>query len=125
MKVKIKNYILKINAVYICLKRKDTPISAKIFAFLTIAYALSPIDIIPDFIPVIGYLDDLVIVPLLLIATIKLLPKEIYAESLIEAEAVGMIMPKKKRWAGIFIISCNTMLLLIIFIVALKILKLF
>ena len=46
------------------MKRKDTPIVAKIFAGITVAYALSPIDVVPDFIPVLGYLDDLIILPL-------------------------------------------------------------
>lgn len=47
-------------------------------AFLTIAYALSPIDLIPDFIPVLGYLDDVIILPALIALTIKLLPKDIF-----------------------------------------------
>lgn len=65
-----------IPAVYLALKDKETPWPAKIFAALTIAYALSPIDLIPDFIPVIGYLDDLLILPLLVAATIKFIPAE-------------------------------------------------
>ena len=44
------------------MKRKDTPIVAKIFAGITVGYALSPIDVVPDFIPVLGYLDDLITV---------------------------------------------------------------
>ena len=48
-----------IPAVFLSLKSKDTPLIAKILAVITIAYALSPIDLIPDFIPVIGYLDDI------------------------------------------------------------------
>lgn len=57
---------LKIKAVYLAYKHKDTPIVAKIFAGITVGYALSPIDLIPDFIPILGYLDDLIILPLLI-----------------------------------------------------------
>ena len=50
-----------IPAVFLALKAKETPALAKIMAFLTVAYALSPIDLVPDFIPVLGYLDDVLI----------------------------------------------------------------
>lgn len=63
--------------IFIALKKKKTPKIAKIVAGLTIAYALSPIDLIPDFIPFLGYLDDLIILPALIILTIKLIPIEI------------------------------------------------
>jgi len=56
------------------MKRRDTPLLAKIFALITIAYALSPIDFVPDFIPILGYLDDIIILPLLVTITIKLIP---------------------------------------------------
>lgn len=45
------------------MKRRDTPLLAKIFALITIVYALSPIDFVPDFIPILGYLDDIIILP--------------------------------------------------------------
>ncbi len=49
-------------------------------AALTVAYALSPIDLIPDFIPVLGYLDDLVILPLLVALTVKCIPRDVFAQ---------------------------------------------
>ncbi len=55
-------------------EKKETPLAAKIIAGITIAYALSPIDLVPDFIPVLGYIDDLVILPLLSALAIKLIP---------------------------------------------------
>lgn len=70
----------KINAVYLAYKDKNTPIIAKIFAALTVGYTLSPIDLIPDFIPILGYLDDLIILPLLIYISIKLIPEEIMKE---------------------------------------------
>jgi uncharacterized membrane protein YkvA (DUF1232 family) len=51
-------------AVYYACRDPRMPLYAKVIAFCVIAYALSPVDIIPDFIPVIGYLDDLLIIPL-------------------------------------------------------------
>lgn len=53
-----KKLKLKINVVYLAYKNENTPIIAKVFAGLTVGYALSPIDLIPDFIPIFGYLDD-------------------------------------------------------------------
>lgn len=70
-----------IPAVFIALKDKDTPLPAKILAAITVAYALSPIDLIPDFIPVLGYLDDLIILPALVALMVKCIPKEIWQRS--------------------------------------------
>ncbi len=58
-----------------------TPKIAKILLWITIGYALSPIDLIPDFIPIIGYLDDLIILPALLYLAIKSIPKDVYLEN--------------------------------------------
>lgn len=86
-----------IPAVFLALKAKETPIFAKILAFLTVAYALSPIDLVPDFIPVLGYLDDVIILPALVALTVKLIPKEIFDRYRQEAE--GMWQDgKPKKW---------------------------
>ena len=58
-----------------------TPIVTKILLWIAIGYALSPIDLIPDFIPVIGYLDDIIILPTLLYIAIKSVPKDVYVEN--------------------------------------------
>jgi uncharacterized membrane protein YkvA (DUF1232 family) len=73
-----KKYIELCKLLY---KDPRTPKSAKILLWITISYALSPIDLIPDFIPVIGYLDDLIILPALLYIVIKLIPKDVYTEN--------------------------------------------
>jgi len=65
-----------IPAVFMALKDKETPVLAKIFAGITVVYALSPIDLIPDFIPVLGYLDDVIILPVLIAITVKMIPKD-------------------------------------------------
>jgi uncharacterized membrane protein YkvA (DUF1232 family) len=56
------------------------PAAAKILAGMAVAYALSPVDLIPDFIPVLGQLDDLVIVPLMLWLAIRLVPADVWAD---------------------------------------------
>lgn len=71
IKEQTKQLKVDIPAVFLCLKGKDAPLIAKILAGITTAYALSPIDFIPDFIPVLGYLDDIIILPFLIALTIK------------------------------------------------------
>ena len=77
LKERAKKLKTDIPAIFFALKDKETPLLAKIFAGITVAYALSPIDFIPDFIPVLGYLDDLILLPLLVALTIKFIPKDV------------------------------------------------
>jgi uncharacterized membrane protein YkvA (DUF1232 family) len=67
-------------ALYLAYKHPETPWCAKVFAGLVIAYAFSPIDLIPDFIPVLGYLDDLILVPLGIAVAIRLIPAAVLKE---------------------------------------------
>jgi uncharacterized membrane protein YkvA (DUF1232 family) len=64
----------------------DTPWHAKALGAFVVAYALSPIDLIPDFIPVLGYLDDVILLPVLIWLTVRLLPPHVLAESRQKAE---------------------------------------
>ena len=97
LKERAKKLKQDIPTVFLCLKDKETPVIAKIIAGLTVAYALSPIDLIPDFIPVLGYLDDLVILPVLVALTLKCIPKEIFQRC--REEAAGMWADgKPKKW---------------------------
>lgn len=77
LKERAKKLKIDIPAIFLAIKDKDTPIIAKIFAGCTVAYALSPIDFIPDFIPVLGYLDDVILLPALVGLTIRLIPKDV------------------------------------------------
>ncbi|MGB9927240.1 MAG: YkvA family protein [Methanosarcina sp.] len=61
-----------------------TPKISKILLWIAIGYALSPIDLIPDFIPVIGYLDDIVILPILLYIAMRSVPKDVYIENYVK-----------------------------------------
>jgi uncharacterized membrane protein YkvA (DUF1232 family) len=75
--------------VYFAARDSNTPMAVRVLALAVAAYALSPVDLIPDFIPVLGYLDDLVLVPLGILLIIKLLPPEVLATSRTKAEAVA------------------------------------
>lgn len=81
MKERAKKLKEDIPTVFLALKDKNTPVLAKVVAGITIGYALSPIDLIPDFIPVLGYLDDVILLPALIALTIKLIPKEIWEQN--------------------------------------------
>jgi len=67
-------------AVYLAARDPRTPWGVRVLAMAVAAYALSPIDLIPDFIPVLGYLDDLLIVPLGILLVVRLIPPELLAE---------------------------------------------
>ena len=72
--------------LWFCRSHPDTPLLAKISAALVVAYAFSPIDLIPDFIPVIGYLDDLIIVPAGIYLALRLIPDDVIAASRTKAD---------------------------------------
>ena len=72
--------------VYFAARDPRTPFLVRIIALLIAAYALSPIDLIPDFIPVIGYLDDIILIPLGLALVVKLTPDQVIEDSKIRAE---------------------------------------
>jgi len=73
-------------ALWLAARDRRTPWYAKALALALAAYALSPIDLIPDFVPVLGYLDDAVIVPLGILLTVMLIPGDLMAEFRAEAE---------------------------------------
>lgn len=73
-------------ALYVASKNKNVSFLAKMFIFFVVAYALSPIDLIPDFIPIIGYLDDLILLPIGIWVAIKLIPNKIWLECKKNAE---------------------------------------
>ena len=106
-----------IPALFLSLKDQDTPLVAKIFAGLTVAYALSPIDLIPDFIPVLGYLDDLIILPALVALTLRFIPKEIFEKNRELAKNIWADGTPKKWYYAIPIIVIWLLLIGIIFMI--------
>lgn len=97
LKERAKKLKTDIPAIFLALKEKDTPVIAKIFAGITVAYALSPIDLIPDFIPVLGYLDDVILLPALVALTVRFIPKDILERSRRLSEGLWE-NGKPKKW---------------------------
>jgi uncharacterized membrane protein YkvA (DUF1232 family) len=93
------------------------PLVAKIAIIITVGYALSPIDIIPDFIPVLGYFDDLILLPLLIYISLKLIPKPIMAECKEQSKKLWK-NGKPKQWY--YAIPIILIYMLIITIIACK-----
>jgi uncharacterized membrane protein YkvA (DUF1232 family) len=81
----------EIHALYLAAQDPRTPWYAKVLVSFVAAYALSPIDLIPDFIPVIGYLDDLIILPLGIFLAVRLVPAEVLAECRVRAAGAGSL----------------------------------
>lgn len=97
LKERAKKLKTDIPAIFLALKDKETPIVAKIFAGITVAYALSPVDLVPDFIPVLGYLDDVILLPMLVALTIKFIPEDVLERNRKQSE--GMWKDgKPKKW---------------------------
>lgn len=97
LKERAKKLKKDIPAVFIALKKKETPILAKLLAGLTVVYALSPIDLIPDFIPVLRYLDDILLLPALVALTIRAIPSDIFETCRQEAEGLWAD-GKPRKW---------------------------
>mgnify|MGYP001178303181 FL=1 len=114
LKERAKKLKMDIPAVFLALKKKETPVYAKILAGVTILYALSPIDLIPDFIPVLGYIDDLIVLPALIALTIKLIPKEIFVQCRVDSEGLWQ-NGKPKKWY--FALPIVIVWLLILFLI--------
>ena len=115
LKERAKKLKTDIPAVFLALKKKETPVLAKICAGATILYALSPIDLVPDFIPVLGYLDDVIILPALVALTVKLIPHELFEQCRSESEGLWQD-GKPKKW--VYALPIAAIWLLILFLVA-------
>ena len=106
---KIKEWakILKhdVLTLWFALKNPETPRLAKLIAFVAVTYALSPIDLIPDFIPILGYLDDFILIPIFVWISLKIIPHSVVYESRLKAKEWLMVNDKKpKSYVGLFII---------------------
>ncbi len=121
--IKNKAHKLKkeVKILYLAYKRPDTPWYAKLLSIIVVGYALSPIDLIPDFVPVLGYLDDLLLIPLGVLLVIKLIPKNIIDECRANAEDT-ISEGKPKGWiaAGIIILIWAAIIGLIIYKLAFR-----
>ncbi len=100
-----KQLKLEVYALYIAYKDERTPWYAKVFAALVVGYAFSPIDLIPDPIPIVGYLDDLVLIPLGAYLAVKMIPPQVMADSRQKAgDVIAQGKPVNKLAAAIIVI---------------------
>ena len=114
---KLKSWarLLKQNIVmlWFATKHPQTPCLPKAICIFIVAYALSPIDLIPDFIPILGYVDDLILLPMLIWIAIRLIPNSIIQESRIQADTWLLNKQSKpKSYLGLFIVIVVWLLLL-------------
>lgn len=95
----------KLILLHLASKHTETPWYVKLIILLILAYALSPIDLIPDFIPIIGYLDDLILLPLGIYVAFKLIPENIIKEC--HSKAKDYKWNRKNNWiiGGIIVIA--------------------
>ena len=80
--------------LYLASSDSGTPGVAKLIAILTVGYALSPIDLIPDFIPIVGYLDDLLLLPAGIWLAIRLIPVLVWEECIARTKSEAFILPQ-------------------------------
>ena len=90
--------------LYLACRHPLVPWYAKILALLVVGYALSPIDLIPDFIPVIGYLDDLILIPLGLMLVIRMIPEDVLAECRQKSEEIVGRVTRAGKIAAVVIV---------------------
>ncbi len=105
-KLKKETYV-----IYLACKDSRVPWYARALAAIIVAYALSPIDLIPDVIPIIGYLDDLILVPLGIILVLRMIPPAVLAECRLQAET-AMEQNKPASWIAAAVVVVAIWLLL-------------
>jgi uncharacterized membrane protein YkvA (DUF1232 family) len=116
IKAKAKQLKRQIVIVYLAYMHKDVKWYSKAFLLLILVYAASPIDLIPDFIPILGLLDDIILIPLGIIVAIKIIPKSIWEECRLNAEN-GISINSKYKIIGAILI---TLIWVAIFILLIK-----
>ena len=107
-------------ALWLCARHPRTPFLPKALAMALVAYALSPIDLIPDFIPVLGYLDDLIILPIGIWLVLKMVPEDVMAECRTEAarwHEEKRLQPRSRLGATIVIAIWAAVLVLMLWLV--------
>ena len=109
-KQKSRQIKIEIYALYIAYRDPRVPWYAKAFVALVVGYAFSPIDLIPDFIPVLGYLDDLVLIPLGVFIALKMVPEKVMEDCRTRSKEVMSEKKPINRAAAIVIILIWLML---------------
>ena len=94
---------VEVYALYLAYRDPRVPWYARVFAACVVAYAFSPIDLIPDPIPILGYLDDLILIPLGVMLALKMIPQSVMAECRQKAQ-IAMQQGKPTNWAAAIVI---------------------
>jgi len=123
LKDKARKLKTEITTLYYVYQDPKLGLLPKIIILFTLGYALSPIDLIPDFIPVLGYLDDLVIVPALISLSIKLIPEEILASAREKAIKEPLKLKKNNWFFALLFISIWVVLIAVIVLKIIKVLR--
>ncbi len=100
-------------ALYLAYRDPRTPWWGRLFAAIVVGYAFSPLDLIPDFVPVLGYLDDLILVPLGVFLAVKMIPAEVMVESKAKARALMADGKPVSRVAALVIVGVWLLLALL------------
>jgi uncharacterized membrane protein YkvA (DUF1232 family) len=114
IKAKAKQLKKQIVIVYLAYMHKDVKWYKKAFLLLILVYAVSPIDLIPDFIPILGYLDDIILIPLGIILAIKIIPKSVWEECKANAEKEISINSKYKKIGAVLIVLIWVVVLILV-----------
>ena len=103
LKQRARHLKAEIYALYLAYRDPRLPWYARVFVACVVGYALSPIDLIPDFVPVLGYLDDLIVLPLGLSIALRLIPAEVMAECRAQARE-RLASGKPRNWLAAAVI---------------------
>jgi len=114
----VRNLKRDVVAIALAVRDPRVPWYAKVVGVCVVAYALSPIDLIPDFVPVLGYLDDLVLVPLGLLLVLRLIPADVMAEHRVAASAIAERPVSRAGAAAVIVVWLAAAFLLAIWLVA-------
>jgi uncharacterized membrane protein YkvA (DUF1232 family) len=109
-KQRARQFKMETYAIYLAYRDPRVPWYARLFAALVVGYAFSPIDLIPDPIPILGYLDDLILVPLGVVLALKMIPPDIMAECREKAQAITS-QGKPTNWGAAAVIVAIWVLL--------------
>jgi uncharacterized membrane protein YkvA (DUF1232 family) len=104
LKQQVKRLKQNVVALYYASRSDEVPFVAKLIAAFTVGYLLSPIDLIPDFIPVLGILDDLILVPLLIRLTIRLIPESAWLKCTEQAANNPLVLKKSRPFAVLIVL---------------------
>ena len=105
LKQKAKQLKKQILVVYLVYTHASVPWYKRLFLLAILLYALSPIDLIPDFIPVLGLLDDLILIPLGIVLAMKMIPRSIWDECRLKADEGIVVNQKFGRYGAVIIVA--------------------